>query len=167
MSRAWRFYESVYFCPPRNLCRKLNQKPSLISLIFPSFHHQWLWIVPKSWWIMLIYKKEKHLLTDLRRFLDFYELKDDTKKERKKEKESRSINAYIWNLEKSFYWTYLKARDRNVNVENGLVERSGEEEGKKNWEDSTAIYTRPCVKQTAKGKLLESTVSSALCSVTT
>ena len=52
---------------------------------------------------MLIYKKEKHLLTDLRRFLDFYELKDKTKKERKKEKESRSINAYIWNLEKSFY----------------------------------------------------------------
>lgn len=35
---------------------------------------------------MLTYKKEKHLLTNLRKFLDFYELKDNVKKERKEER---------------------------------------------------------------------------------
>ena len=40
----------------------------------------------------MIYKKEKHLLTDLRKFLDFYELKDNTKKERKKER--KRIKVY-------------------------------------------------------------------------
>lgn len=35
---------------------------------------------------MLIYKKEKHLLTNLRKFFAFYELKDNIKKERKEER---------------------------------------------------------------------------------
>ena len=43
---------------------------------------------------MLIYKKEKHLLTDLRKFLDFYELKDNTKKERKKKNQGLLMHIY-------------------------------------------------------------------------
>ena len=36
-----------------------------------------------------------------------------------------------------------------------------------NWEAETHIYTLPCVKQIASGKLLYSTGSSAQCSVMT
>ena len=40
-------------------------------------------------------------------------------------------------------------------------------EGGINWEGSVDIYTLPCVKHTASGKLLHSTRSSAQCSVMT
>ena len=41
----------------------------------------------------------------------------------------------------------------------------GEREGGASSEGSTDIYTQPCVKQTASGKLLPRTGSPALCSV--
>lgn len=40
---------------------------------------------------MLIYKKEKHLLTNLRKFLDLYELKDYTKKGGKVERKRTRV----------------------------------------------------------------------------
>ena len=52
-------------------------------------------------------------------------------------------------------------------IENGLVDTVGEREGGASSEGSTDIYTQPCVKQTASGKLLYSTGSSAWCSVMT
>ena len=77
------------------------------------------------------------------------------------------INTYIWNLEKWFWWTYLQRRNRDVHVENALVDPSGEGEGRTNGESSINIYTLSCVKQTAGEKLLYDTGSPAQCSMMT
>ena len=50
---------------------------------------------------------------------------------------------------------------------NRHVDTEGEEESEANWESSIGIYTLLCVKQTASGKLVYSTGSSARCSVMT
>ena len=35
-----------------------------------------------------------------------------------KEKQILYINAYMWNLEKWYRWTYLQSRNRDTDVEN-------------------------------------------------
>ena len=84
-----------------------------------------------------------------------------------REKPILYINAYIWILEKWSWWTYLQGRKRDADVENGLVDTGGDGEGGTNWESSMDIYTLPCVKEIASGKMLYSTGSSARCSVMT
>ena len=49
------------------------------------------------------------------------------------------INPYIWNLEKWNQWTYLQGKNRDVDVDNRLVDTVGEEEGEMNWESSIDI----------------------------
>ena len=44
------------------------------------------------------------------------------------------INTYIWNLEKCYRWTYLPGKKRDAGIENGHVDRAGEEEGGTNSE---------------------------------
>ena len=46
-----------------------------------------------------------------------------------------------------------------------FMNTEGERDGGMNWESGIDIYTLPCVKQTAGGKLLHSTGSSAQCTV--
>ena len=58
---------------------------------------------------------------------------------RKSERKINIINAYIWNLEKWYWWIYLQGRNRDADAENGLVGRVGEEEGRPNWESSINI----------------------------
>ena len=41
------------------------------------------------------------------------------------EKERPHVNAYMWNLEKWSWWTYLQGRDRDADVENGHVDMGG------------------------------------------
>ena len=52
----------------------------------------------------------------------------------------------MWNLEKWYRWTYLQGRNRNADVEEGLVDTVGEGEGGMNWEIRVDINTLPCVK---------------------
>ena len=59
------------------------------------------------------------------------------------------------------------SRNRGTDMESGFVDTGWEGEGGTNWEGGTDIYTPPCVKQIASGKLLYSTGSSAWCSVMT
>ena len=77
------------------------------------------------------------------------------------------INAYIWNLEKWYWWTYLQGRKRDSDTENRLMDVEGEVEGGMNWESSIGIYIWPCVEQRANRNSLYSTGTSAWCSVTT
>ena len=51
-----------------------------------------------------------------------------TKSER--EKQMSYINAYTWNLEKWYRWTYLQSRNRDRDVENKCM---GTEGGKGEW----------------------------------
>ena len=55
------------------------------------------------------------------------------------------IHIYIWNLEKWYWWTYLQGKNRDADLENGLVAMAGEEGGGTNQECSIDIYTLPCV----------------------
>ena len=71
---------------------------------------------------------------------------------------------YIWNLEKWYWWTYFRAGIK-MQTEDERVDTAGVEERRMNWESSTDIYTLPCVKYTASGKLLQNTGSPAQCSV--
>ena len=54
---------------------------------------------------------------------------------------SRYISAYVWNLEKWYWWTYLQGRNRDTDIEIELVDIGGEGEGGSNWEHSKNIYT--------------------------
>ena len=85
----------------------------------------------------------------------------------KKEKQILYTNTYTWNLEKWCWWTYLQSKNSDADAENRLVATEWEGEGGANWERSTDIYRLLCVKQTAPGKLLESTGSSVQCSAMT
>ena len=58
-----------------------------------------------------------------------------------KEKKILYINAYTWNLEKWYRWSYLLVRNRDADVENECVDIRREEEGGMNWETEIDIYT--------------------------
>ena len=66
-------------------------------------------------------------------------------------------------MQRKYYWSTL-GRKSNINMENRHVDKRGDGEGGTDWESSIDIYTLPCVKQIASGKLLYSTGSSAWCS---
>ena len=64
-----------------------------------------------------------------------------SKSEREKQMSSY-INAYLWNLEKWYRWTYLQSRDRDTVTENKRKNTKGEGwEGGMNWEIGIDIYT--------------------------
>ena len=44
-----------------------------------------------------------------------------------REKQTLFINAYIWDLEKWYWWTYLQSRNRDADVENGKLVGTAEE----------------------------------------
>ena len=46
-----------------------------------------------------------------------------------KEKQMSHINAYIWNLERWFWWTYLQGNHGGADTENRLRDRGGGQEG--------------------------------------
>ena len=45
------------------------------------------------------------------------------------EKQTSYINAYIWNLEIWYWWTYVQGRNGDADTENRLVGTAGEGEG--------------------------------------
>ena len=53
------------------------------------------------------------------------------------------INAYIWNLEKWYRQTYLQGRNRDTDIENGLMDRVREGERATNCESSFDTHTLP------------------------
>ena len=48
----------------------------------------------------------------------------------------------------------IQVRNRDTDIKTRLVDTAGEGEDGVGWESSIGIYTLPCVKQTASGKLL-------------
>ena len=57
----------------------------------------------------------------------------------KEKKQIMYTHPYTWNLEKWNQWTYLQGKNRDVDVDNRLVDTAGEEEGEMNWESSIDI----------------------------
>ena len=71
-----------------------------------------------------------------------------------REKQISYINAYIWNLERWYRWTYLQGSNRDEDVENKFVDTVREGEGGVKGESSMETYALPSVKQPASGNLL-------------
>ena len=78
-----------------------------------------------------------------------------------REKQISYINAYIWNLGKWYWWTYLQGRNRDSDIENRFMDTAGEGEGRMNWGSSTEIHTSLCVKQIPPGVTFAFTASAA------
>ena len=56
-----------------------------------------------------------------------------------------------WNLKKWYWWTYLQGRNKDADIENGLVDTVQGGAGGTNWESSTETHTLLCIKQMASG----------------
>ena len=79
-------------------------------------------------------------------------LQSDVKSER--EKQISYINAYIWNLERWYGWTYLQGSSGDADTENRLVDTVGGGDGGINWASSIETYTLPYMNQRASGTWL-------------
>ena len=59
-----------------------------------------------------------------------------------REKQILYINAYMWNLEKWYRWSYLQSRSRDTDVENKCIHTKGVRGGgERNWEIGIDIHT--------------------------
>ena len=56
-----------------------------------------------------------------------------------------------WNIKKCYWWTYLQGRNKDADIENGLVDTVQGGAGGTNWESSTETHRLPCLKQMASG----------------
>ena len=63
-----------------------------------------------------------------------------------REKQISYINAYIWKLERLYWWNYLQGRNRDEGINNRFVDTAREGESGKNWEGSIKTYTLPYVR---------------------
>ena len=59
------------------------------------------------------------------------------------------MNAFIWNLERWYWWTYLQGSIGDTDVKHRLVDTVGEGEGGTTWGQSLETYILPYVKQIA------------------
>ena len=74
---------------------------------------------------------------------------------------------HIYGIQKNGDEPICKSKNRDADIENGLVDRVEKGEGGMNGESNIKIYTLPCGKQKASGKLLYNTRSSAWWSLIT
>ena len=58
-----------------------------------------------------------------------------------REKQISYINAYVWNLEKWYWWIYMQGKNGDKDVEDGLVVKVWEGEGGVNLESNVDMYT--------------------------
>ena len=73
-----------------------------------------------------------------------------------REKQISCINAYMWNLEKWYRWSYLQSRNRHRYREQTCGYKGGKEMGGMNREIGTDVYTllTLCIKQITNENLL-------------
>ena len=93
-------------------------------------------------WTELIKRNKFELV--LERWMNLEPVNTEWTKSEKQRQTSNS-KAYIWNLERWYWWTYLQGSNRDSDIENRLVNTAGEGEGGANWESSIETYTLPCV----------------------
>ena len=101
------------------------------------------------------------------RYLQFFEMLEDDRREINIR--NTNITDILGSLtgSKVLKLVLLLPWNRNTDIENGHVITGQEGDGGMNWEVRIDIYTLPCIKQTASGKLLSSAGSLAQCSVGT
>ena len=105
-----------------------------------------------NWWAVLSHKKEPIWLSSNEVDEPRAYFTEWSKSER--ERQTSYINAYIWNLERWYWGTYLQGSNRDTDIENRLVDmgRDGGGEGGTNWDSSTETCTLPYVKLDSQWK---------------
>ena len=53
------------------------------------------------------------------------------------------LNAYIWNLERQYWQSYMHGSKGDTDIKNRLLDTVGEGEGRMIWENSPETYTLP------------------------
>ena len=77
-----------------------------------------------------------------------------------REKQILCVNAYMWNLEKWYRWTYLQSRNKDTDLVNKCSAINGEDGEWNKLEDGVNVSTLLCIKYE---NLLHSTGNSMLC----
>ena len=72
------------------------------------------------------------------------------------------ISAYIWNLERSSWWAYMRDIKGDTDVMNSLLDSVGEGKGGMIWENSIKTYILSYVKQITSPGLLHERGCSGL-----
>jgi len=65
------------------------------------------------------------------------------------ERQISHINAYIWKLERWYWWSYMQGSKGDTDIMNRLLDSVGEGEGGMIWQNSTETYTLLYVKQSS------------------
>ena len=71
-----------------------------------------------------------------------------------REKQILYINAYIWDLQTGYQWSYLQGSKGDTDAENRLSDSAGEGKGGRIRENSIDTCTLPYVKQMAGASLM-------------
>ena len=74
-----------------------------------------------------------------------------------RERQIPYINAYVWSLERWYWWSYMQSSKGDTDIKNRLLDSVGEGDGGMIWEKSTETYTLPYVKEIASGNLMYDT----------
>ena len=75
------------------------------------------------------------------------------------------INAYIWNLERPYQWSYIQGSKGDTDIKKRLLDSVGGEGGII-WECSIETYTLPYVKQITTGSCMMQGTQSWCCVTT-
>ena len=93
-------------------------------------------------WILLSHKRERIWVgsNEVDEPRTYYTRKSE------REKQTWGKNAYIWNLDRWYHWTYLQGSNGDAGIKNRLVGTVREGEGGMNRESSIKTHTLPYVK---------------------
>ena len=72
----------------------------------------------------------------------------------KLERQILYINAYIWNLERWYQWSYMKGSKGDTDVNSRLLDSMGEGESGIIWENSIETYTLLYIKEMTSESLM-------------
>ena len=95
--------------------------------------------------ILLSHKKEHIWVSSVEVGVPGVHYTEWSKSERKRQ--ILYVNAYIWNLEIWYPWSYIQGSKGERDIKRKLLDSVGEGEGGMIWENSIETYTLPYVKQ--------------------
>ena len=120
--------------------------------IFSRCYHYGFWIIFLKCTQYIRYKTvpfSPHLFQNLL-FVYFF---DDGHSDQCEVVPHCGFNLHFLESRKMVQMNLFAGQNIDANVENGLVDKAGEEEGRTNRESSPDVCTLPCVKEIASGKL--------------
>ena len=101
--------------------------------------------------ILLSYKKEYIWVSyEVDETITYYTEWNKSERER----QIPYINAYVWSLERWYWWSYMQGSKGDTDIKNRLLDSVGEGEGRLLWENSIETYKLPYVNQITSESLV-------------